>query len=72
VIGVCKFCGCTALRPCLIPAEYITDPDFRVNGNVVPCAWLLEDVCTNPDCVEKAYYEARDFVLRSFLAEVAA
>ena len=56
--GVCKFCGCTESTPCLIPSSYITDPDFRVAGNVVPCSWLLDDVCTAPACVEKAYAEA--------------
>jgi hypothetical protein len=25
---------------------------------MVPCSWLLEDVCSNPACVEKAYAEA--------------
>jgi hypothetical protein len=59
MIGVCKFCGCTEDAPCFL-------------GLQGPCAWLLEDVCTNPECVEKAYYEARDFVMQLFLEEIAA
>jgi hypothetical protein len=54
----CKFCGCTDTRPCFIPAEFITDPDFVVAGNVVPCSWLIPNVCTAPACVDKAYIEA--------------
>jgi hypothetical protein len=72
MISVCKFCGCTDSAPCFISADFVSDPDFRPNGNVIPCAWLLPDVCTNPECVEQAYYEARDFVLRSFFEEIAA
>jgi hypothetical protein len=30
-----------------------------VKTRLVPCAWLLDDVCSNPVCVEKAYIEAR-------------
>ena len=62
IAGVCKFCGCTEATPCYIPASYITDPDFRVAGNVVPCSWLLADVCTAPECVVKAYAEASDLI----------
>ena len=50
----CKFCGCTDHRPCFIPPSFIPG---AVAG--VPCAWLLEDVCSAPACVEKAYAEAR-------------
>ncbi|MCU1338805.1 MAG: hypothetical protein JWO19_4386 [Bryobacterales bacterium] len=46
MIGVCKFCKCSDNSPCFL-------------GMQGPCAWLLEDVCTNPDCVLKAYLEAR-------------
>jgi hypothetical protein len=59
MVGVCKFCGCTEATPCFIPASFVSDPDFRPNGNVVPCAWLLDDVCSNPACVDKAFAEAR-------------
>jgi hypothetical protein len=59
VSGTCKFCGCSENRPCFIPATCITDPGFVVAGNVVPCAWLLDDVCTAPACVERAYAECR-------------
>jgi hypothetical protein len=59
MIGICKFCGCTDSTPCLIPASYITDPDFVASvAGGVPCAWLLEEVCTAPACVAKAYVEA--------------
>jgi hypothetical protein len=45
MMGVCKFCGCSDMSPCFVEG--------------MPCAWLLEDVCTNPACVLKAYLEAR-------------
>jgi hypothetical protein len=63
----CKFCGCTEHRPCclvedplgpcplgtaVVPADAAT--------RIIPCAWLIPDVCTNPACVDKAYLEARD------------
>jgi hypothetical protein len=54
----CKFCGCTERRTCFIPASFISDPDLRASGNVVPCSWLIENVCTGPECVAKAYAEA--------------
>jgi len=60
MIGVCKFCGCTENSPCIITLPR----ESQVAGGETllisaPCAWLLEDVCTNPDCVLKAYIEAR-------------
>jgi len=36
----------------LVPADAQT--------SIIPCSWLLPDVCTNPLCVEKAYAEARE------------
>lgn len=71
--GVCKFCGCTESTPCYIPASYITDPDFRVAGNVVACSWLTRDCCTAPACVEKAYREAcNKFAIALTILEDAA
>jgi hypothetical protein len=72
----CNFCGCTDRRPCLIPgivdadgddrdavisfgAIAIVGPDQRIE--MIPCSWLIPDVCTAPACVEKAYLEARPF-----------
>lgn len=43
--GVCKFCRCTDSAPCFVEG--------------MPCAWLLQDVCDAPVCVEKAYMDAR-------------
>ena len=65
----CKFCGCTEDRPCLITAvteyadTYILGTGIQLvpdgaKTRLVPCAWLLPDVCTAPACVEKAYAEA--------------
>jgi hypothetical protein len=68
----CKFCGCTeaqgctlirvfpgpGLNPYLLPHGLALVPDGDVR--MVPCEWLLPDVCTNPACVEKAYAEARE------------
>ena len=48
MVGICKFCGCTENAPCVT-----TGPE-----GMAVCAWLLDDVCTNPDCVLKAYLEA--------------
>ncbi len=67
MIGVCKFCQCTEDRPCMIPLSRdrfegfsgIAFPGVPALGQSVPCAWLLEDVCDAPPCVEKAYFEAR-------------
>ena len=44
--GVCRFCGCTDLTPCLF-------------GDGQACGWVTEDGCSNPACVEKAYNEAK-------------
>lgn len=88
----CKFCACTELRACklievrtpgrdpsllppgaaiaVIPADAVT--------RIIPCQWLLPDVCSNPACVEKAYAEARplaetvELALRLGLIEEAA
>ena len=69
---VCKLCGCTDDKPCILVAvDDAPDRDayLRAGGAViiepgartreVPCAWLTDDVCSNPVCVEKAYAEAR-------------
>lgn len=62
MIGVCKFCGCTEDHPCVIPDEiaeqHVSDFGAGMTSRGA-CAWLLEDVCTNPACVEAAYLEAR-------------
>ncbi len=57
--GVCKFCGCTDNAPCIIQGNFPSKLDGYPSPTSMPCAWLIEDVCTNPDCVEKAYLEAR-------------
>jgi hypothetical protein len=76
VTGVCKFCGCTEERPCFIPLARdrfegmggVAFPGVPLLGEVQPCAWLLEDVCDAPACVEKAYLEARPLAERLMLA----
>jgi hypothetical protein len=87
----CKFCGCTEHRPCRLVAIELAGLDpciFSPNRivpvpsdaitRVIPCGWLLEDVCSNPACVEKAYAEARplaetiQIALRLGLIEEAA
>ena len=75
-IRACKFCGCTEDRPCYLievfPMPGFNHPYLLLPGGhvaagtetrVIPCAWLLHDVCTNPACVEKAYLEARSLAL---------
>jgi hypothetical protein len=68
MIGVCKFCKCTENSPCSIPLardryegmEGVWFPGgVPPLGQALPCDWLLDDVCTNPACVEAAYLEAR-------------
>lgn len=65
MIGVCKFCKCTENSPCAIPCELDGKLAIGAGGlhngrlNYLACAWLLDDVCTNPACVEAAYLEAR-------------
>jgi hypothetical protein len=59
VIGVCKFCKCTDNSPCVIQGNYPSQLDGVISPQSFACAWLLEDVCTNPACVEAAYLEAR-------------
>jgi hypothetical protein len=66
----CKFCGCTENKPCLITEitefaeSYVLTDSIQVvpdgfKTRLVPCAWLLPNVCSAPACVEKAYLEAR-------------
>lgn len=66
MIGICKFCGCTEDKPCVFRALDPEAPAFEL----WPCAWLLPDVCTNPACVDKAYFEAVTLVARLY-AEAA-
>jgi hypothetical protein len=57
------------LEPYFLPPTGIALVPAGAETFLVPCAWLLDDVCTNPSCVEKAYAEAR---LRAILWEAAA
>jgi hypothetical protein len=59
----CKFCGCTDEKPCAIPiADGVDGATLATEGTiaigVMPCGWLIEEVCTAPKCVEEAYAEA--------------
>ena len=79
----CKFCGCTEDKACLIPIAVESDGaiglvyDSAIARSVISCDWLLDDVCSAPACVEKAYTEARplaeqvDQALRVEWGEVA-
>jgi len=72
----CKFCGCTEEKPCLLGEDPLATYVAGYNSSLpagctpllmppgmVPCAWLIPNVCTNPECVDKAYAEAkRDLV----------
>jgi hypothetical protein len=52
IAGVCRFCGCTDQAPCLLT---------RIPGaGDLQCFWVDydRDLCSNPECVEKAYREA--------------
>lgn len=63
----CKFCGCTDERPCLIAAIVKADGDVEITFGIValvrpgeriemlPCGWLIPEVCSAPACVKKAY-----------------
>ncbi len=48
IAGVCRYCQCTEQRACVLGS----DP---LSGEVITCWWVLEDVCSNPDCVAQAY-----------------
>lgn len=57
----CKFCGCTDERACRLPVslttrglEFADDAD-DLSVNWEPCYWVIPGVCSNPECVEKAY-----------------
>ena len=63
----CRYCGCTEENPCIFRAFDPEAPPFEM----WPCAWLLDDVCTAPACVEKAYLEAR-LLAEAIQAEAAA
>lgn len=41
----CRICGCTESVACLVDGQ--------------PCHWIENDLCSNPDCVEKALAAAR-------------
>jgi hypothetical protein len=70
----CKFCHCREHLPCALVAVRVEWGDgFAIlppggialipnnaETRIVPCAWWLDDVCSNPACVEKAYLEARE------------
>lgn len=70
MVGVCKFCGCTEHKACrlvLVTApdldSYLLPPGVALvpsdaETSIVPCQWILRDVCSNPACVDKAYAEA--------------
>jgi hypothetical protein len=49
-------------HPYLLPPGVASVP-ADAETRLIPCAWLLHDVCTNPACVEKAYGEARVLAL---------
>lgn len=38
--GVCRHCGCTERKPCRWGRYWV-------------CSWLLPDVCSNRECVQK-------------------
>jgi len=46
--GVCRFCGCTEKHGCVLSTSCY--------GAEV-CHWIAPGVCSNPECVEKAYAE---------------
>jgi hypothetical protein len=50
--GVCRYCGCTEARPCLLVPVYFGDP-------IKVCGWAnnSKTLCTNPACLERAKNE---------------
>ena len=53
----CKFCGCTDSKPCRIPINIDGELTEAKTGIFSACAWLIDNVCSAPSCVEKAYAE---------------
>lgn len=66
MIGVCRYCGCTPEKPCVIPIELDGRLAIGAGGlfnarlNYAPCGWLLPDICDAPVCVERAYMDVRN------------
>jgi hypothetical protein len=62
IVPRCKFCGCTEDAPCMtdrVPCEWAIlggrSQYSRPGTGVIDPA---DNVCSNPECVEKAYQEA--------------
>lgn len=77
----CRFCGCTEEHPCQLTAVVDTNRNeyLLAAGEIVTdgletyqtfCAWLLDDVCSAPPCVERAY-QALSWVHIALYEEVA-
>jgi hypothetical protein len=51
ILGVCRICGCTENRACILPA--------KGNKPTRPCGWAdeTETLCTNPKCLAAAKKE---------------
>ena len=46
--GVCRICGCTETKPCLLQLIW--------GGALIACSWnnAARTLCTNPKCIRKA------------------
>jgi len=67
----CKFCGCTEDNPCFAVPGYREENGEILATHLLPCAWLIPNVCTNPSCVDQAYAAAK-LIVSTALFEVVA
>ncbi len=58
----CKFCGCSEFDPCVL---HISADGVFERAQVIehmrdcePCAWVVPDICSAPDCVRRGYEES--------------
>jgi hypothetical protein len=80
---ICKFCGCTNKRACAIPMFTMDDDDIIGRATSVvfprdvaqlasftePCHWIAPNICSAPACVNRAYAERADAIVRLVIAD---
>jgi hypothetical protein len=73
--GVCRFCGCTESRPCVLGYapnalhSTLEDDDFR--DLAITCSWWTGTVCNKATCVE-TYEALQDQIAKALLASYRA
>lgn len=61
--GVCRFCGCTERRPCVLMKNLFADiGGARMKATeTLTCSWANKSktMCNNPRCLRASYREKR-------------